>query len=239
MAADAPAQDALFAAEIAQLARHRDLLLEWNQKFNLTALKTAAEIDRWLIGDALRMLPALDALTRSPEARLIDVGTGAGFPGLAIKIARPGFRVTLLDATRKKVDFLQAVIADLGLSDVEAVHGRAEEIGHDRAFRGRFDLATARAVSSTPALLELCVPLLREGGRCLFPKSAGIDDELRAAKRTAQIVGARFDREELLPATATLPMTRLLIFAKIGPTPVQYPRRSGLPAREPLGRTAT
>lgn len=226
-----------YAVELRRLARYRDLLIEWNQRFNLTAMKSAAEIDRWLIGDALRMLPVVDDLIAAPDARLIDVGTGAGFPGLALKIARPNLRVTLLDATNKKVAFLRAVIDDLELEQVEAIHGRAEELAHDRERRGAYDLATARAVSSTPALLELCLPFARVGGHAVFPKSANIDEELAAAIRVAPKLGARFAREELLPATAALPMTRLLIFAKIGRTPTQYPRRSGLPAREPLGRT--
>lgn len=226
-----------FANEVRRLARYRDLLIEWNQRFNLTAMKSAAEIDRWLIGDALRMLPAVDGLTATPDGSLIDVGTGAGFPGLALKIARPKLRVTLLDATNKKVAFLRAVIDDLGLEQVEAIHGRAEELAHEADRRGAYDLATARAVSATPALIELCLPFVRVGGHAIFPKSANIDEELATAVHIAPTLGARFAREEILPATAALPMTRLLIFAKIGRTPTQYPRRSGLPAREPLGRT--
>jgi 16S rRNA (guanine527-N7)-methyltransferase len=230
-------QEPRFANEVRRLTRYRDLLLEWNQRFNLTAMKSAAEIDRWLIGDALRMLPAIDELIEEPTARLIDVGTGAGFPGLVLKIARPYLRVTLLDATNKKVAFLRTVIDDLGLEHVEAVHGRAEELARDPDHRGIYDLATARAVSSTPALLELCMPFVRVGGHGLFPKSTNIDEELATAIRVAPTLGARFARNEVLPATATAPVTRLLIFAKIGRTPTQYPRRSGLPAHEPLGRT--
>lgn len=237
MIADAQTQGTPFANELRQLARYRDLLIEWNQRFNLTAMRTPADIDRWLIGDSLRLLPVIDDIIDAPGARLIDVGTGAGFPGLALKIAHPKLRVTLLEATNKKVAFLRAVIDDLGLENVDAIHGRAEEIGHGSEHRGKYDLATARAVSSAPALLELCMPLLRVGGFGLFPKSASIDEELATAKRVAPIVGARLERDQFLPATATLPVTRLLIFAKIASTPNQFPRRSGLPAREPLGRT--
>ena len=239
MIAEPPIQDPPFASELRQLARYRDLLIDWNQRINLTAKKSGAEIDRWLIGDSLRMLPVLDQLLERPDAQLIDIGTGAGFPGLALKIARPKLRVTLVDGTRKKVEFLQAVIDDLGLTGVDAVHARAEELGHDFVHRARYDIATARAVSSTPALLELCMPLLRIGGLGVFPKSSEIAEELELAQNAAPILGARLDRDELLPATATLPVTRLLIFAKIAPTPTRFPRRSGLPAREPLGRTKT
>ena len=232
-------QESPFAGELRQLARYRDLLIEWNQRFNLTAMKTGAEIDRWLIGDSLRMLPIVDQMLARPDAQLIDIGTGAGFPGLALKIARPDLRVTLVESTGKKVTFLQAVIDDLGLTGVQAVHARAEELGHDFVHRARYDVATARAVSSAPALLELCMPLLKIGGLGIFPKSSDIDEELESAQKAAPVLGARLERDELLPATAHLPVTRLLIFAKIEPTPNRFPRRSGLPAREPLGRTAT
>jgi 16S rRNA (guanine527-N7)-methyltransferase len=239
MIADAPKQESPFADQLRQLARYRDLLIEWNQRFNLTAMKTGAEIDRWLIGDSLRMLPAIDRALPRPDAQLIDIGTGAGFPGLALKIARPSLRVTLVESTGKKVTFLQAVIDDLGLTGVQAVHARAEELGHDFVHRARYDVATARAVGSAPALLELCMPLLQIGGVGIFPKSLNIDEELESAQKAAPLLGARLGRDELLPATAHLPVTRLLIFAKIEPTPNRFPRRSGLPAREPLGRTAT
>jgi len=232
-------QNSPFANELRQLARYRDLLIDWNQRINLTAMKSGPEIDRWLIGDSLRMLPVLDALLERPDARLIDIGTGAGFPGLALKIVRPDLRVTLVDATRKKTDFLKAVADDLGLRGIEVIHARAEELGQDFVHRDRYDVATARAVSSTAALLELTIPLLRAGGLGLFPKSLEIEEELAMALLAAPIVGARLDRNALLPATNSLPVTRLLIFAKIGITPTRFPRRSGLPAREPLGRTDT
>ena len=237
MIADSQIESPSFSDELRQLARYRDLLLEWNQRFNLTAMKSGPEIDRRLIGESLRLLPALDRVTTRPDAQLIDIGTGAGFPGLAIKIARPELRVTLIDATRKKVEFLRHVIDDLGLTGVAAIHARAEELGRDFVHRERYDVATARAVSSTPALVELCVPLLQVGGSAMFPKSQEIDDELAGAEIAAAIVGARLERDELLPAAIDLPVTRLLIFAKIEPTPNRFPRRSGLPAREPLGRT--
>jgi len=152
MIVNPPTQNPPFATELGQLARYRDLLIDWNQRINLTAMKSGPEIDRWLIGDSLRMLPAIDQLLERPDAQLIDIGTGAGFPGLALKIARPALRVTLVDSTRKKIDFLRAVIDDLGLSGVEAIHARAEELGHDFVHRERYDIATARAVIGVPSV---------------------------------------------------------------------------------------
>src|SRR5829696_6500313 len=170
----------------AQLVTYRDLLLEWNQKFNLTAITDQELVERRLFFDAWRMLPAIDGAIGGEPAKLIDVGSGAGFPGLALKIARPALDVTLLEATGKKVGFLQRVIDTLGLPGIDAIHGRAEELGHDPNHRERYDLATARAVASLPALIELCTPFLRIGGRAFFPKSEDIGQELREGAKAAK-----------------------------------------------------
>jgi 16S rRNA (guanine527-N7)-methyltransferase len=220
----------------AKLARYRDLLLEWNERFNLTAIKEPEAVERLLFLDALRMLPALDAFVGEGAGRLVDVGSGAGFPGLVLKIARPALEVTLIEATGKKVAFLQAAINELGPDGATALHGRAEELGHERAFRGRFDVATARAVASLPALIELCFPLLRVGGRGFFPKSSDLGPELAEGKRAASIVGGRVVSTELLPNAPGERVTRLVIADKLERTPTRFPRRAGLPARELLGR---
>ena len=153
-----------------------------------------------------------------------------------LKIARPNLDVTLIEATGKKVAFLRHAIATLGLEGVEALHGRAEELGRDPRYRGRYDLATARAVASLPVLLEICLPFLRVGGRALFPKGAALGTELAEGERAAALVGGRIERAELLPGGADEPVTRLVIAAKIRETPNRFPRRSGVPAKEPLGR---
>lgn len=223
------------------LTVYRDDLLHWNQRFNLTAISDPAEVDRRLIGDALRLLPTIDryvAHLRSDNLPidLIDIGTGAGLPGLVIKIARPELPVTLVDATAKKVSFLRAMIETLQLADVDAVHGRAEDLGQSSAFRARFGIATARAVSSLPALLELCLPLIVVGGKAVFPKGADIDQELDEGGRAARQLGGRIDRTSQLEYVQDAPVTRLVEVTKIEQTPPRFPRRSGLPAKEPLGR---
>jgi 16S rRNA (guanine527-N7)-methyltransferase len=167
---------------------------------------------------------------------LIDVGTGAGFPGMVLAIARPRLGVTLLDATRKKVTFLEHVIEELKLENVTAMHGRAEELGQNFVYRGRYDIATARAVSSLPALLELVMPLLKVRGIGLFPKGAEIETELQEARTAAKELGAGQIVDELLPQLGEEHVTRLVFAAKIRETPKRYPRRSGIPAKEPLGR---
>ena len=213
---------------------YRDMLRDWNTRVNLTAVTDPAEIERRLILDSLRLVPPIDRLRRSgrpqPE-RLIDVGSGAGFPGLAIKIARPEIDVTLVEATGKKVAFLREVSRALDLHEVTVIHARAEDLARERPHRETYDLVTARAVASLPALIELGAPLLRLHGHGLFPKGLDIATELAAAETAASLVGVRLISDERLAASAT----RLIVVEKIGPTPDRYPRRSGIPAREPLG----
>jgi len=222
---------------LAGFNRYRDLLLTWNDRFNLTAIREPEEIERRLFLDALAMIPTLDrivaSLTERTEMvpRLVDVGSGAGLPGLALKIARPEIDMTLVDATAKKVSFLDAVITELALPAIRAVHGRAEDLGQQSIYRSRFDVATARAVASLPVLLEYVVPLLTADGIALLPKGLAIDDELRQGRRAAAKLGARIMSSDRLPLTAT----RLVVVAKQSPTPAQYPRRTGIPSQTPLG----
>jgi 16S rRNA (guanine527-N7)-methyltransferase len=217
--------------------RYRDLLLERSAQFNLTAIRDPEAIERRLFLDAIAMIPELDRLTEAScngadrALRLIDMGAGAGFPGLALKIVRPQLDVTLVDATAKKVAFVNEVITALELKHVRAVQGRAEELGQDSAYRDRFDIATARAVASLPVLLEYVVPFLTVGGTALLPKGLEIAEELRRGRRAATILGAE------IVSTAALPggTTRLVVVRKIGPTAAIYPRRVSIPSRDPLG----
>jgi len=233
-----------------QLSRYRDLLIRWNQRFNLTAVTDPAEIDQRLIGDTLRLLPALDDALAAWQAgrqrkgdsreflppRLIDVGSGAGLPGLVLKIARPELNMLLLEATGKKVGFLEHAILELGLTGITAIHGRAEELAHQPHHRGQFDVVTARAVAALPVLMEICVPFLAVGGHTLFPKGAEIEQELAEGHRAAPLVGARIVGDGPLPTGGGESVTRLVIAVKIAATPDRYPRRSGIPAKAPLGR---
>jgi 16S rRNA (guanine527-N7)-methyltransferase len=221
---------------IARLISFRDLLLRWNQRFNLTSLEDPDEIDRRLIADSLRMLPAVDAALAKvhDERRLIDIGSGAGVPGLMLAITRPELVVTLVESTGKKATFLREAIGELGLSQTRVVHARAEELARDLDHRTQHDVATARAVGSLPALLELSMPFLREGGRALFPKGPEIDEELAEGRRAAKLVGGTIATWDMLPDVPGAPVTRLVVAIKIGSTPERYPRRPGIPARESL-----
>jgi 16S rRNA (guanine527-N7)-methyltransferase len=221
-----------------QLREYRDLLFRWNQRFNLTAVREPDEIDHRLIADALRLLPSIDAACeeRGGSLRMIDLGTGAGLPGLVIKIVRPQISMVLVDATNKKVRFVQHVVSELGLETAQTVHGRAEDIGHHPDYRAQFDLVTARGVAPLPTLIELTVPLLVKGGVFLFPKGDQIDDELRSGQDAARILGARIESAPLLAGDVAEPVTRLVCGVKLAATPEQYPRRAGIPQKEPLGR---
>ena len=220
----------------ARLARYRGLLIEWNSRMNLTAVRDPQEMERKLFLDAVTMIPLLDTVSTprrgelSRPASLIDIGTGAGFPGLVLKLLRPTLEVTLVDATAKKVAFLQAVIDDLKIAGVRAVHGRAEDLGQDRAFRERFDIATARAVAALPVLLEYLVPFLRVGGGAILPKGIEISDELRDGALAARVLRAEIVGSPLSPISTT----RLIQVRKTGVTPAAYPRRTGVPAQSPL-----
>jgi 16S rRNA (guanine527-N7)-methyltransferase len=221
---------------VARFARYRDLLLARNAQVNLTAIRDPEGIERRLFFDSLAILPAIDTFLESRPKRngrwqLIDVGSGGGFPGLALKIAKPDLDVTLVEATGKKVAFLDEVIADLGLDAVRAIHGRAEALGHDPRFRERFDMATARAVASLPTLLELVVPFLDVGGQAFFPKGLAIEDELAAGRRAARLLGA----EIVAAGRSPTGDSRLVIVRKTTLTPKTYPRRAGVPSRTPLG----
>ena len=217
-----------------QLDLYRSLLIEWNRRQNLTAITDPAEIDRRLFLDAVRMLPLLnDQLAGQTSPHLVDIGSGAGFPALPLKMARPTLQTTLIEATGKKVRFLCHVIDELGLTGIRAIHGRAEDLGHDPVHRGAYDIATARAVASLPALLELSFPLLKVGGQALFPKGPDLEEELAAGRRAATILGGRIDGVTTIVAGQTC----LVRATKTAPTPLRYPRRPGIPAREPVGRS--
>jgi 16S rRNA (guanine527-N7)-methyltransferase len=227
----------LDADALGRYARNQDLLHERSAQFNQTAIREPEEIEQRLFLDAIAMIPELDRLSDGGfdradySPRLIDVGAGAGFPGLALKIVRPNLDVTLVDATAKKVAFVNEVIAALELKGVRAVQGRAEELGQDCAYRERFDIATARAVASLPVLLEYVVPFLTVGGTALLPKGLEITDELRRGRRAATILGA----EIVSTAALSIGTTRLVVVRKIAPTAAMYPRRVGIPSRDPLG----
>ncbi|MGC9400309.1 MAG: 16S rRNA (guanine(527)-N(7))-methyltransferase RsmG [Anaerolineae bacterium] len=209
-------------------------LLEWNQKFNLTAI---TEYENAQIRHFLDSLTCLLALEREKPLRgdaLIDVGTGAGFPGLVLKILRPELCLTLLEATAKKTRFLHHIVRRLGLQGVTIIHARAESLGHDPRHRERYDWAVARAVAEMPVLAEYLLPFVKVKGRVLAQKGEDAAAEVQRAEYAITRLGGRV--RKLLPLEIHgLAETRyLVVIDKVAATPATYPRRPGMPSKRPL-----
>lgn len=204
---------------IPALLRYAELLAEKNKVMNLTAITDPAEVARLHFLDCAALLALADLRGK----RVVDVGTGAGFPGLPLKILEPSIQLTLLDAQRKRVDFLREVCGELGLKDVECVHGRAEEFAQQH--RETFDLAVSRAVAALPVLAELCLPLVKPGGLFLAMKSNKTDEEIEAAAPIIQTLGGEppFVMDYRLPGSEAY--QRIVTVLKARPTPPGYPRR--------------
>jgi 16S rRNA (guanine527-N7)-methyltransferase len=223
-------------ARVKRLDAFRTLLLEYSQHTNLTAIRDPLEVEIKLLADSLALLPLIESemFREGREAmRLIDVGTGAGFPGLPLAIANPALEVTLVDATRKKVNFIEHVASSLNLTNVIPVHARSEELAHQPDYREQFDIVTARALASMPALIELCLPFARIGGLALLTKGRSIEEEVASSKKAQNVIGGDlFDIWR--PGVIELENTTVVQVRKYKPTPKQYPRTPGTPVKNPL-----
>ena len=203
---------------------YQRLLLEWNEKMNLTAITDPVEVARKHFADSLAALPYLQ-----PGAKVIDVGTGAGFPGVPLLILRPELQLTLADSLQKRLTFLETLLRELGLH-AQLVHGRAEDLGQNRLYREQFDAALSRAVAGLPVLLELTTPFVKVGGAAIAYKGDAAE-ELEKAKSAAFLLHVQLRQVELASDLGK----RCLIFAdKKAPTPKAYPRKAGTPNRKPL-----
>ena len=232
-------QDELSSMEIVltqeqygQFFQYYETLIMWNDKINLTAITQMEEVVTKHFVDSLSLIKVIENLSEK-DYTLIDVGTGAGFPGIPLKIVFPKLRVTLLDSLNKRVKFLNEVIELLGLSEIEAVHGRAEDFGHDNVSRETFDLCVSRAVANISTLSEYCLPFVKKGGYFVSYKSGKIDEELEAGKGAIKKLSGEI--EEVV--SFRLPNTDERSFVKIrkvGKMNKNYPRKAGLPSKEPL-----
>lgn len=214
-----------------QFLRYQQELLDWNTRMNLTAITNPEEVQIKHFLDSLSILSIYD----KPHTRLLDIGSGAGFPGLPLKIVRPDWQVVLLEATAKKVTFLQHVIEALQLQNVTAVHGRAEEFAHKQEYRATFDLVTARAVAALPTLLEYAAPFCRIGGQIILPKKGELAEELARGERAARQLGAVFKADIAVTLPGLTDGRRLLVWEQQKLCPPQFPRSGGVMTKKPLG----
>ena len=218
--------------QIAQFERYYQLLVEWNEKMNLTAITQREEVYLKHFYDCLMVLwnMPLD----NYALQLCDVGAGAGFPSIPLKIAHPELQVTIVDSLQKRLTFIDHLAQELDLEGVTCVHGRAEDLGQNPAYRGQFDLVTARAVASLNVLAEYCLPLVKIGGQFLALKAQKSDQELEEAGAAIRVLGAKLIKvtEDQLPFESA--DRRYILIQKTKETPNKYPRKAGKPAKNPI-----
>jgi 16S rRNA (guanine527-N7)-methyltransferase len=226
----------LSAEQLMAFARYRELLLEWNQRTNLTAITDPQEVLTKHFLDSLSMALGVPASLREGAAQVLDVGSGGGFPGLALAIAFPQWRVTALEATGKKVKFLRHVVGALHLTNARTLEGRAEEVAHKREERGSYDVVVARAVAPLPTLLEYCEPFARAGGVTIAPKKGEIADELAQGERAATLLGGKMESQVAVSAPGLEDGRVLVVVRQERLSLPLYPRQAGAPTKHPLGR---
>ena len=215
--------------QLEQFYNYMNILIEWNKFMNLTGITDPKEI---IIKHFIDSLTVLDKIDKNNTIR--DVGTGAGFPGIPIKIASPDTEVVLLDSLNKRVNFLNEVIKKLQLKGIKTIHGRAEDYGRDKNYREKYDVAIARAVAPLNILLEYLMPFVRVKGKCLCMKGANSEEEISLSKRAIEKLGGKliYTEEFLIPNTD---MKRKIVeIEKIKNTEEKYPRKAGIPSKEPL-----
>jgi 16S rRNA (guanine527-N7)-methyltransferase len=214
-------------------------LVGWNKKFNLTAITEYDQVQVRHFVDSLSCLLALPRPLCGPQGealRCIDVGSGAGFPGLPLKIYCARLQLVLLEATAKKVGFLEHIVEHLGLKDVHPVWGRAEEVAHDPEHREAYDLVVARAVAELPVLAEYTLPLCRPGGRVVAQKGISAQEEAQSASRAFSLLGGRLRKVIPVELQGLAESRHLVVIDKVARTPDHYPRRAGIPSKRPIKR---
>lgn len=223
--------------QVNQFVSYYELLTEWNSFMNLTAITEFDDVMKKHFTDSLSLVKVLPDI-KEKSYRLIDIGTGAGFPGIPLKIAFPHLQVILLDSLNKRISFLNEVIAQLGLNKqaavIDAFHGRAEDFAGKKEYREGFDLCVSRAVANLSTLSEYCLPFVKKEGYFISYKSEKIAEELADAGKAIDILGGSFTKQEMFSLPSSDISRCLLLIKKIKHTPSRYPRKSGLPSKEPI-----
>lgn len=217
--------------EINRFIKYKELLKDWNTKINITAITDDDEIDTKHFLDSLT--PFVTDIFDGNK-KVIDIGTGGGFPGVPLKIINPDLEVTLLDSLNKRIIFLNEVITELGLNGIEAIHGRAEELSIKPIYREQYDICVSRAVASLDTLSEYCMPFVKVGGYFVSMKGPDIKDELELSKNAIDTLGGKVIDTKLVEIPKTDIVHSLIIIEKIRQTPTKYPRGGGKPRKNPL-----
>ena len=210
---------------------YKDELIEWNKNINLTAIEDEKEIFIKHFVDSLTMITT--GFVKEND-KIIDVGTGAGFPGIPVKMLMENVELTLLDSLNKRINFLKHICESTNLKNVEFVHSRAEDGGQNSKYREKYDIATARAVASLPVLLEYCTPFVKVGGYFICLKGPSVEEELKEAKKAISILGLEFVEKNDIILPYTDIKHSVLIFKKVKNTPTKYPRNAGKVSKNPI-----
>ena len=225
----------LSSGQVKQFELYYQELIEWNKQINLTAITDYSSVQVKHFLDSLTITLALsEEEVAAPDFNIIDVGTGAGFPGVPLKIVFPQPRLVLIEPTTKKTAFLHHIVGKLELKNVEVLNSRAEEAAHLPLYREQFTLVLSRAVALLPTLVELTLPFCRIGGRFIAQKKGAIEQELNRAKEAIVVLGGKLDQIEKIELDEFDDARHLVIIDKICPTPGKYPRRAGMPKRRPI-----
>ena len=217
--------------QIKQFLTYYEMLVEWNSFMNLTAITEFEDVMKKHFIDSISLIKAYDI---SKPVNVIDVGTGAGFPGLALKIAYPNLKITLLDSLNKRIQFLNEVIQKLQLEEITTIHGRAEDYSKREEYREKFDLCVSRAVANLSTLSEYCLPYVKKGGYFVSYKSEKVSEEIIIAEHAIKILGGIIDRQVEFYLPKSDIYRNLFVIRKFENTPKKYPRKAGLPSKEPL-----
>lgn len=207
------------------------LLKKWNSFMNLTAIIEFDDVMKKHFVDSVSLIKAVDL---KEELNVIDIGTGAGFPGIPLKIVFPNLKITLLDSLNKRIQFLDEVIDVLDLENIESIHGRAEDYAKQDKFREQYDLCVSRAVANMTTLSEYCLPFVKVGGKFISYKSEKLTEELEQAKKAIDILGGKVNSQVEFHLPDSDIYRNLFVIDKISATPNKYPRKAGLPSKEPL-----